>query len=110
MALQARDERLYRHRAEPGPDAGTELGYRGFGTDGGAIGAVRGHSVECVGNSNQTGTQGNFFSLKIIRVTFTIVSFMMIKDNVFSISQKRDFFKNISPSDGMPAHYLPFFI
>ena len=53
MALQARDECLYRHRAELRPDAGTEFGYGSFGIDSGAIGPVCGHSIEGVGDRQE---------------------------------------------------------
>ncbi len=43
------------------------------------------HRIESIGDRHQTGTDGDFVTLELLRISFPIVFFVVIQDDVHGV-------------------------
>src|SRR5919106_466223 len=73
----------------------------------GAIWALRGHRVVCVGNREGASGQRNLDPLQSIRITRSIPPFMVVQDDPHRRAREADRLDNPSPQLGMGPHDAP---
>ena len=59
----------------------------------GAVGAVGGHGVKGVGDSQQASANRYFFTLQPVWISITVISLMVMKDKLSCFFQKRNILK-----------------
>ena len=68
------------------------------------------HGIQRVGDGNHSRQEGDIFACQTIWVPTAIPTLMMVQNNRYRRSQEGNIADQLSPNQGVLAHFDPFFI